>query len=324
MLSWIIVVITLLIILGFIRREKRRGKQLSRIYLEDALKFIYHQNEMNKPASLDGLKGALSVSMAKVHQIVTDLQKQHLVRLSERGVELLEGGKRLVMEIIRAHRIWETFLQQETELPMHEIHSEADHKEHEIRGEKLEALDAHLGFPAFDPHGDPIPTADGQLNPLQAQSLTDWPVGKEGQIVHIEDEPASIAKTIFQNGIRLHDRIKVLTNEDGQLQLLHKGKEYQMDGVTAANIQVTSGKEGRGGRLRTLNDLQPGEMARIKSLSPRVQGLARRRLLDLGFTPGVPVRKVLVSSFGGDPTAYQVRGAKIALRRNQGEHIFVE
>ncbi len=324
MLSWIIGIIALLIIIGFIRREKRRNRQLSRIYLEDALKFIYHQNEMNKPASLDGLKGVLSISMTKVHHILSDLQRQKLIRLSERGVELLEGGRRLVMEIIRAHRIWETYLQQETDLPMHEIHSNADHKEHEIRGEKLDALDAHLGFPAFDPHGDPIPTADGQLNPLQAQSLTDWPLGKEGQIVHIEDEPASIAKTIFQKGIRLHDRIKVLRNEDGQLQLQHKGKEYRMDGVTAANIQVTAGKEGGAVRRRTLIDLQPGEMARIKGLSPHVQGLARRRLLDLGFTPGVPVRKVLVSSFGGDPTAYQVRGAKIALRRDQGEHIYIE
>jgi len=324
MLSWIMVAIALLIIIALIRREKRRSRQLSRIYLEDALKFIYHQNEMNKPASLDGLKGALSISMAKVHQIVSDLQKQKLVRLSERGVELAEDGKRLVMQIIRAHRIWETFLQQETALPLHEIHSNADQKEHEIRGEKLEALDAHLGFPAFDPHGDPIPTADGQLKPLQGQSLTDWPVGKEGQIVHIEDEPASIAKSIFQKGIRLHDRIKVLKNESGQLQLQHKGRQYQMDGVTAANIQVTTGEKRSAGRPRTLNDLQSGEMARIKELSPRVQGLARRRLLDLGFTPGVPVRKVLVSSFGGDPTAYQVRGAKIALRREQGRHIFIE
>ncbi len=322
MLTLLIVVVMMVLLYLTIRREKAHLDRLQQVYREDALKYIYHQNEQGKPASLNGVKGFLSVSMSKVKKIVNELQDGQLVRVSDKGIRLTEQGRQLVMNIIRAHRIWETYLQHETDLPFHQIHQYADRKEHELTKEKLEALDAHLGFPKVDPHGDPIPAPDGSLKPVKGDSLTEWPVGKVAQIVHIEDEPESIAKKIFKLGFRLHDRIKILDSVGGKLRLEHKSGHHVIDGVTASQIQVRSVGPREEKPPTTLNDLQQGETAILKGLSNHIQGLARRRLLDLGFTPGAKVRKVMVSSFGGDPAAFEVRGAKIALRKEQAEKIF--
>ena len=323
MLTVVAVLIVAVFLYWIFHREKGHLTRLRQVYREDALKFIYHQNEQGTPATLSGIKGALSISMSKVRTIVNELQQRQLVHVSDRGIEITEQGRQLVLNIIRAHRIWETYLQRETDLPFHRIHQEADRKEHELSREKLAALDAHLGFPELDPHGDPIPGPDGSLRPIKASSLTEWPVGKEAQIVHIEDEPESIAKKLFKLGFRLHDRIKILDKSEGTYDLEHKGGRHRIDGVTASQIQVRSAKAEEPEARPTLNDLKPGQTATIEAISPRLQGLARRRLLDLGFTPGAKVRKVMVSSFGGDPAAFEVRGAKIALRRDQAGHIFI-
>lgn len=324
LITGIVIVGLLILLIIFLRRDRLLSKKLERIYREDALKYIYEQNTMGSQATLSGLKGSLGISQAAVRKIVTDLEKSNLIHLTSAGIELTDQGKSVVLEIIRAHRIWETYLSAETELPFHKVHQYADQKEHDLKREQIEALDAHLGFPRFDPHGDPIPTGDGNIELLKAQSLNDWPEDKEGQIVHIEDEPLSIARKLFNLGLRVNDLITVLKKSPGQLQVSHKGKEFKLDSVSAANIQVKSPEKWQPPAGPTLVDLATGQEAIIKSISPQIRGLARRRLLDLGFTPGTKVKKILVSSFGNDPMAFEVRGAKIALRKEQAANIFVE
>jgi DtxR family Mn-dependent transcriptional regulator len=305
-------------------RERKRTDRLERIYLEDALKFIFHRNEKELPASVESLKGILSLSVNRIYKIVEALRSKNLVRISSDGIYLEEAGREIVLQIIRAHRLWETYLEHETDLPLHEIHRRADLKEHELSGARLEALDAHLGYPETDPHGDPIPAKNGRLKKRQAFSMAEWPAQEQAVIAHIEDEPYQISKKLFKSGLRPGQIVTVIEKSPDKLTVRGGGNTISLNSFEAMNIQVEPA-----GRLaekthRTLLNLAPDETGIIVGLSTEIQGLARRRLLDLGITPGARVRKALTSSFGGDPTAYLIRGAKVALRKEQSSRIFIE
>ncbi len=314
----------ILFVVIFFLRERRNNRRMRQVYLEDALKYIFNREESGHWATIEGIKGALSVSSRKIQEIIQLLQQKNLISLGEGGLRLTEDGRRLSMEIVRAHRIWETFLERETELPLHQIHQYADQQEHTTRGARVEAMAAHLGFPTVDPHGDPIPEK-GKMEPeAHRKNLNDWEVGREGRIAHIEDEPVAVAREIFKKGFRVDDTVRVLERSAGQVTLEHLGKEYQLNTLSAQNIHLADVGPVPQKAVKTLDDLKQGEEARISGLSKRIQGLSRRRLLDLGFTPGVPIQKILVSAFGGDPTVYRVRGAKIALRKHQAQQIFIQ
>ncbi len=304
--------------------ERNNSARMQQVYLEDALKYIFNREEAGHLATIEGIKGILSVSNRQNHEIIQQLQQKHLITLGEGGLRLTADGRRLAMEIVRAHRIWETFLERETDLPLHQIHQYADQQEHSTRGAKVEAMAAHLGFPTVDPHGDPIPEKGKMAPEAQRQNLNEWEVGREGRIAHIEDEPIAVAREIFKKGFRVDDAVRVLERSEGRVRLEHLGKEHLLNTISAQNIHLAEAGLAPQEPLKTLDDLKQGEKARISALSHRIQGLSRRRLLDLGFTPGVPVQKILVSAFGGDPTVYQVRGAKIALRKNQAQQIFIQ
>ncbi|MEJ2055853.1 MAG: iron dependent repressor, metal binding and dimerization domain protein, partial [Calditrichaceae bacterium] len=148
-----------IIVLGFgiyiLKRDKNYRNKLERIYYEDALKYIFHRNEQGMPATVESLKGALSLPVKRIYNILDDLEQKGLIQMTSAGIELKPEGRPVVIEIIRAHRLWETYLEHETNMPIHQIHRVAEAKEHELRGDRLEALNAHLGFPKTDPHGDP-------------------------------------------------------------------------------------------------------------------------------------------------------------------------
>ncbi len=321
LISFMIAAVLLYLI---VKREREKNFRLTRVYYEDALKFIYHRIESGSRATVESLKGYLSLSAGKVMKLVDLLEEMDLVELRHGGIELLEKGRTLVLEIIRAHRLWETYLQHETDVPIHKIHKYADNEEHHLRGERLEALNAHLGFPAFDPHGDPIPTREGELAQLDAEFLSDWPIGEEALISHIEDEPVELSKKLFKLGLRVDTKIKILDRKKRELDVLYQDKKITLDMFSANNIQVKKHPDGEIAAYDTLDELAESESAFIAGISNNLQGLARRRLLDLGITPGVRISSVLRSSFGGDPTAYFVRGAKIALRREQAKDIYIE
>ncbi len=317
-------IVFLILVVIYLLRERKNNTRMQQVYLEDALKYIFNREESGHLATMEGIKGTLAVSNRQNHELIQQLQQNKLIMLSEEGLRLTGDGRQLSMEIVRAHRIWETFLERETDLPLHQIHQYADRQEHTTRGAKVEAMAAHLGFPTVDPHGDPIPEMGKMAPEPHRQNLNDWEIGKEGRIAHIEDEPISVAKEIFKKGFRVDDAVRVLERSEGNIRLEHLGKEHHLNSVSAQNIHLTEAPSVTGEALKTLDDLKQGEEARIRALSKRIQGLSRRRLLDLGFTPGVPVQKVLISAFGGDPTVYRVRGAKIALRKHQAKQIFIQ
>jgi DtxR family Mn-dependent transcriptional regulator len=193
--------------------------------------------------------------------------------------------------------------------------------------EEADDLEMKLGYPATDPHGDPIPSARSGRTHLAGRPLADWPLNKEAEIVHIEDEPESVFTQIISEGLFPGtDVIVKQADLQGLRVSLDDGSERWLAPMVAANIFVAPASSGRlvPTNAPRLSSLRPGQAARVLSISPEVRGLTRRRFLDLGITSGTAIEAELSSAFGGDPTAYRVRGTLIALRREQADRIFIE
>jgi len=181
-----------------------------------------------------------------------------------------------------------------------------------------------LGHPRFDPHGDPIPTVNGEMRPIAAISLGDLAAGDEGLVTHIEDEPAAIYKELLAADLHVGMQVRVLETGPDMVRFEVDGTEHILSRVVADNLSVSELPEGVSVQesFETLSVLDLGESATVVGISAASRGAERRRLMDLGLLPGTEVRAELRAP-GGDPTGYRIRGAVIALRRIQAERIQV-
>lgn len=299
-----------------------------RILLEDALKHIYDCEYRKVDATTHSLAGALGLRARKAIVLVDKLEERGLAHIAGNGLHLTSQGRAWALQVIRAHRLWESYLSVEVGVPLERIHAQAERKEHAITPAQADALDAQLGYPLRDPHGDPIPSAGHKLDRVKGVPLTDWPVGTLGRIVHIEDEPQMICTQIFAEGLLPDTDVKILESAPPGVHLWFNGHECWLPPVVVANIYVKEPPPGVEEipvpcrpAWQPLSALRPGESGKIVAL--KCQGLTRRRFLDLGLLPGTGIEVVMPSAFG-QPMAYNVRETMIALRREQAEQILIE
>ncbi len=303
-------------------KDWRSAKE--REQLEDALKHLLDREQGGRHASPESLAGTLDLPRAKITRLISDMESQGLLETHGSQLHLTAEGTRWAMHVVRAHRLWERYLADEARMPLSQIHNAAQKREHTLTKSQLDELDAALGHPARDPHGDPIPTREGKMPSAESQPITarqdDGPV----RIVHIEDEPAIAYEQILAAGLRLGQVIRIIERTPGRIVLSDGETEYRLAPTVAANVGVTPLPESEIAKtnavpLAALTQDQRGE---IVSLDDSVQGFTRRRFLDLGLTPGTMIYPEL-GNFFGDPRAYRVRGTLIALRKDQAAQIWV-
>jgi DtxR family Mn-dependent transcriptional regulator len=221
--------------------------------------------------------------------------------------------------------LWERYLADEARMPLEKVHSEAHRREHRFTDDQLDELEAALGHPSHDPHGDPIPTREGKMTSDETTPLTAWQAGRPARIAHLEDEPAIAFQQILAAGLRLGQTIHILESSPQRYVLSDGENEYRLAPAVAANVHVAPLPEGSvlpAGAI-SLNELKQDQHAEIVTLDEAVQGFTRRRFLDLGLTPGTTIYPEL-GNFFGDPRAYRVRGTLIALRHDQAAQIWVK
>jgi DtxR family Mn-dependent transcriptional regulator len=292
--------------------------------IEDALKHLYDCEYHGSLASIQSLAGSLEMSTARVARLIARLEALGLVRTEEAGLRLTTEGRSYALRIIRIHRLWETYLADRTGFEEAEWHVEADRREHRTSGAELNLIAQATGNPRFDPHGDPIPTEAGEVPTHRGKPLSDLPPGSVAMIVHVEDEPEVIYAQLRAQNIRVRQRVTILDKSPERIWIEVDGEEQAMAPIVAGNVWVTPLPKGTptkpGDRL---SSLKLGESSRVIGISPACQGLQRRRLLDLGLVPGTQVAAVLESPTG-DPTGYRIRGAVMALRREQADLVYVQ
>jgi len=310
---------------GLIARLNRMTHMSERVLLEDALKHVYTCESIGRSCSLESLAGQLELSTGRAAELLGALAASRLIANTPDGPRLTDGGRDSALRLVRTHRLWERYLADRTGVPAGEWHEEAERKEHMMSEAEVDALAARLGHPAWDPHGDPIPTAGGELPTLDRNSLSSAEVGRTVEIVHLEDEPRVIYDALLEDGIDLGSRIAVTSNDDSGVGMRARGRSWQLDHVVAGNVTVRllPETESADAPVTTLLDLEIGHSARVVGISPACQGSQRRRLLDLGVVRGTTIDAAFGSA-AGDPVAYNIRGALIALRREQAEWIRIE
>ena len=293
--------------------------------VEDALKHLLDRQGQGRHASPESLAGNLNLPRVKATRLIADMESQKLLETRGSELHLTSDGERWALHIVRAHRLWERYLADEARMPLNQIHGEAHRREHNFTEAQLDELDAALGHPARDPHGDPIPTREGKMPSDELTPLTAWQADCPARIVHIEDEPAIAYEQILATGLRLGQTIRILERTPQRVVLSDGKNEYRLAPTVAANVSVSPlpASETLPMEAIPLGELKYDQHAEIVSLDEAVQGFTRRRFLDLGLTPGTLIYPEL-QNFFGDPRAYRVRGTLIALRKEQAVQIWVK
>ena len=310
---------------GIVARVRRRFRSTERVELEDALKHLVQCEREGIAASLENLAGRLEVTRGHAVRLVSRLAALGLATADSASPGLTEHGRSTALRVLRTHRLWERWLADRTGVGAAEWHAQAERVEHVLSEAQTDELEARLGHPRYDPHGDPIPTREGDLPPQIGMPLSSVPAGRGGLIVHVEDEPPEVYADLAREGFAPRLAVEVVERGEGRVKVRVRGREITLDGLSAGAIAVQLlpvGQE-RAQALHTLAEAGQGETMRVTGISAACQGPQRRRLLDLGVVPGTLIRAELVSS-AGDPVAYRIRGALIALRAEQAAWVETE
>jgi DtxR family Mn-dependent transcriptional regulator len=155
-------------------------------------------------AATGKLAEVLGVHPGTVTSMLKTLQESGLADYTPyEGAKLTAAGRKLALRVVRRHRLIELFLVNTLEMTWDEVHEEAEHMEHAVSDLLVDRIDEYLGRPGFDPHGDPIPTAHGELHALEGESLANWPAGKAFRLIRVLDQEPAFLRHLSEIGLTL-------------------------------------------------------------------------------------------------------------------------
>jgi DtxR family Mn-dependent transcriptional regulator len=211
--------------------------------IEDYAKAIYalQQRAQGQPVATNDLAERLQVTPASVSAMVKKLAERGLVEhVPYRGVLLTAAGEKVALEVLRHHRLLELYLAEHLGVPWDRVHEEAEALEHVI-SEDLEArIAAKLGQPTHDPHGDPIPSADLEIDEGDARALETLEAGASGRFVRISDTDPEMLRYLDERGVRLGDPLEVVDRQPfgGPLTVRFGETLHTLGGGLAAAMRV--------------------------------------------------------------------------------------
>ena len=206
---------------------------------EDYIKVIYHLGKGKKTAvSTNSIADKMVTKPSSVSDMVRKLSDKGLVNYKKyKGVSLTEFGTKTALNLVRKHRLWEVFLVDKLDFTWDEVAEQLEH----IKSEKLiDKLDEHLGFPEVDPHGDPIPSKNGEFKNSIKKLLKDLPVGTTGICVGVKDSSPPFLKFLDKNQIALGNEIYILDKEEFDDSFIIKinNSTMQISNQIASNLYI--------------------------------------------------------------------------------------
>ena len=170
--------------------------------MQDYLKAIFELAEDGREATPKVLADRLDVTPASASDMTQRLEELDLVESEPyEGVELTGAGKLAALEVIRHHRLLELFLVETLGIPWDEVHDEAEVLEHHISEELEDRIAAELGHPERDPHGDPIPTREGEIPDPDGRRLDEVDEGAQVRIVRVSDQDPDVLRYLGSRGL---------------------------------------------------------------------------------------------------------------------------
>ncbi len=209
---------------------------------ENYLKAIYHlETASKKGISTNAIAKKLDTKASSVTDMIKKLSEKKVVDYKKyQGVTLTDLGKKAAANIIRKHRLWEVFLVKKLNFSWDEVHDVAEQLEH-IKSQKLiDELDAFLGFPKSDPHGDPIPDKDGNITIRKKVKLSTLAQHEESILLSVKDSSDDFLRYLDKKEIAIGNTIKILAIEpfDRSMQVLVNKKELSITNEVAENLLV--------------------------------------------------------------------------------------
>ena len=208
---------------------------------ENYLKEIYTLELDHEPVTTSMLADRFGYSPATITGMLKKLSNLGWVDYEPyRGVSLTNAGRMIALEVIRHHRLIETFLVQALNIPWERVHVEAEKLEHALSEYLEERIDELLGHPAYDPHGAPIPSLDGQIQNPERLRLADLAAGDKAVIVEVNDRNLDLLAHLTRLQIHPQSKIRVISVEpiDGLITIQVSGQTHTLGQTSASQILV--------------------------------------------------------------------------------------
>lgn len=190
---------------------------MASLTVENYVKAIYQlaQGGNGLAVATGQIATALGVLPGTVTSMLKTLDESRLATYTPyEGVRLTAAGRALALRVVRRHRLIEQFLCQTLELTWDEVHEEAENMEHAVSDWLVDRIDAYLGHPPTDPHGDPIPTADGTIPPAADKSLAECAAGQAFRLARVTDQSPEFLRALTQAGLEIGAQGVLLANEE--------------------------------------------------------------------------------------------------------------
>lgn len=209
---------------------------------ENYLKAIYHLSTTEKVVSTNAIAEELKMKPASVSDMLKKLSTKKLIHYEKyKGVSLTREGRLSALWIVRKHRLWEVFLVEKLNFNWDEVHEVAEQLEHIHSKRLIASLDQFLGFPEFDPHGDPIPDEHGNMRMLPAKPLENAPLLVSLKVVTVSDSDPELLQYLDKLGISIGSQIRILekTVYDGSMQIeIERQAQQQISKKVSQNVLV--------------------------------------------------------------------------------------
>lgn len=208
---------------------------------ENYLKAIYKLSSQ-KAVTTNSIAEEVQTAPASVSDMIKKLASKKLIDYRKyQGVKLSAEGTHIALQIVRKHRLWEVFLVDKLGFNWDEVHDIAEQLEHIKSPLLIKKLDEHLGFPRFDPHGDPIPDENGNINAKPKELLSDKSIQSEGIVIGLNDSSDAFLQYLNKLGIYIGAKIKVLDKIafDNSVEVFIDGKvKTNLSAQIAENIYI--------------------------------------------------------------------------------------
>ncbi len=213
--------------------------------IENYVKTIYQTciAQSGNAAATGQISDALGVSPGTVTSMLKTLSESGLaVYTPYVGVQLTDAGRMLALRVVRRHRLIELFLVRTLDLTWDEVHEEAENMEHAVSDLLVDRIDEFLGHPAVDPHGDPIPKADGTVSSTSGRCLSDLRPAEQFELVRVLDQSSEFLRYLTENHLPLGATGKILTNNDeaGLLTIRVASRETTLSREVARKLVVAT------------------------------------------------------------------------------------
>jgi len=211
---------------------------------ENYLKTIFHLQTKEDNVSTNELAEKLQAKPASITDMMKKLKTRKLVNYQPyQGFRLTPEGKKVALSIIRRHRLWEYFLAEKLKFNWDEVHEIAEQMEHVSSKKLIDKLDEYLGYPKFDPHGDPIPDTNGKMETGKQVNLSELAVDKPAKVCFIANQTELLMEHLDQKKINIGASIVVQRkfSYDDSLEIKLDNKLLTISGQLAKNIFVKHG-----------------------------------------------------------------------------------